>query len=378
MTFDAPTDLDSVIGCAFDAARVGLSVTDERGRILRINPEITRMFGLTAEEVVGHTYYILVPRANRRSAMRATRAVLQGKELPQPDWHVRLRDGRHIWVRVTPKLIVVDGRKYVLSVLDDVTDPRETAERATALSEELEVANEQLEEMVTRRTIELQTALAEMESFNYSVSHDLRAPLRAMSGASHILMQDFGDTLPAEAKAELTAISRAANRLARLIDDLLAYSRLGRADLRRQPINVSEIAEEIAQSLRTATSAHATIVVEPGLMADADEPMLRVLLQNLLDNALKYSGKEDRPQIEVRSVETAHGLALCVRDNGIGFDSAYSDKLFQPFQRLHRDADYPGTGIGLANVRRIVERHGGRVWAEGCEDEGAAFYFTLN
>jgi PAS domain S-box-containing protein len=367
-------DIDSLLAGAFDQARVGLALTDQNGTILRINSEITRMFGLRSEDIVGRNYLVLVPQRIRRAAIRANRSVIAGKPLAQPDWSVRLRDGRQIWVRVTPSLIERDGRKYVLSVLDDVTEPRQTAEEAQRLHAEVEALNVALEEKVRQRTTELRDALAEMEAFTYSISHDLRAPLRAMVGSSAILAQDHANELSMEAKSELQSIRRAANKLADLIDDLLHYSRLSRVQVRKEPVNVSAIAREIVESL---SPHHAEIEIEAGLETRADETMIRFALQNLLDNAFKYSGSRAKPRVRFGRAITARGTAFFVQDNGIGFEEQYSHKLFQPFERLHRESDYPGTGIGLANVKRIVERHGGEVWAEGKPDEGATFFFTL-
>ncbi len=219
--------------------------------------------------------------------------------------------------------------------------------------------NQSLEARVRDRTHEL-------ESFCYSVSHDLRAPLRAINATSAILKEDYGNLLPKEALGELERQAEASSRLGHLIDDLLQFVRLGQTEAARHSFDLSAVARAVAQELRIA------VEIEPGLQAFGDATLVRLLLQNLLDNASKFCGGK-QPCIEVGRTDEA----FFVRDQGIGFDSKHAHRLFRPFERLHREGLYPGTGIGLANVRRIVERHGGCVWAESEPGQGATFFFTL-
>jgi PAS domain S-box-containing protein len=233
-------------------------------------------------------------------------------------------------------------------------------------------AEEELERRVLERTRELVHAYDEMEAFNYSVSHDLRAPARAIHFACSVLLDEHADELSETAMVELRRATDGAARMGRLIDDLLQYSRLHRRDTIRTRIDLSTIAQLVLEDL--GGPQHAEVEIQPGMTAEADAGLVRLVFQNLLENALKFTRPVENARIEVGAV----GRVYSVRDNGVGFDPAYSAKLFQPFQRLHRAGEFPGTGIGLASVRRIVERHGGRVWAEGAPGKGATFWFTLD
>jgi signal transduction histidine kinase len=218
----------------------------------------------------------------------------------------------------------------------------------------------------------------ELESFSYSVSHDLRQPLRGMTGFSHALLEDYGESLDAQAQDYLRRIDRAALRMTRLIDDLLALSRITRGELSKAKVDMTEVAREIADELRLQDSdRRVEFRIAEGLTTLGDPRLLRVMLQNLLGNAWKFTGKVDRALIELGEEQADGATAFFVRDNGVGFDMRYADKLFAPFQRLHSEAEFPGTGIGLATIQRIVARHGGRVWARSWPGEGTVFYFTL-
>jgi light-regulated signal transduction histidine kinase (bacteriophytochrome) len=213
-----------------------------------------------------------------------------------------------------------------------------------------------------------------MEGFTYSVSHDLRAPLRAIMASSMMLLEDFGTELPEEAKRHLHRQAAAAKKLAMLIDDLLQYSRLGRKAVDRQSVAISSVAQAIADELsRRHPERLVDWKIQPGLEVQGDPNLATMLLQNLFDNAFKFTSGREHAAIEFGKDD----LGFFVRDNGVGFDMQYSGKLFRPFERLHPEVDYEGTGIGLANVKRIVERHGGRVSAEGKVGEGATFRFAF-
>jgi light-regulated signal transduction histidine kinase (bacteriophytochrome) len=220
-----------------------------------------------------------------------------------------------------------------------------------------------------------ENATRELEAFSYSVAHDLRAPLRGISGFSTALLEDVGDTLGAEPKSYLTRISAGAVRMGELIDALLGLSRLTRAELSRQPVNLSKVANEVATQLAASEPSRTVKVdVRDDLTAHGDPQLLRAVLENLVGNAWKFVSKRADAKIEVGQRDDR---AFFVRDNGAGFDMAYAAKLFLPFQRLHAASEYAGTGIGLATVQRIIRRHGGKIWAEAAVNEGATFYFTL-
>ena len=219
----------------------------------------------------------------------------------------------------------------------------------------------------------------ELEAFSYSVAHDLRAPLRGIHGFSTALLEDFGDTLDDGAKAFLNRIRAAADRMAELIDALLALSRVSRAELRREEVNLSRMADAVMRQLRASQpERHVEFVNPPEIVASGDAPLLNVLLENLLGNAWKFTGGRPLARIEFGSVQKDGATVYYVRDDGAGFNMAYGDKLFAPFQRLHSGHEFPGTGIGLATVQRVVRRHHGRVWAEAVVAQGATFFFTLS
>ena len=244
--------------------------------------------------------------------------------------------------------------------------------------EQLRDANENLEIRVQERTRALKSANQELEAFSYSVSHDLRAPLRAMDGFSQALMEDYSATLDAGGKKYLSRIVQNSQRMGDLIDDPLELSRITRREMRREPVDLSEMAQGIIEKLRqTETERQVSAVVAEDLKVNGDEGLLRVMLENLLGNAWKFTRKHPTANIEVGRIDKDGRPAYFVSDDGAGFDMAYADKLFAPFQRLHRSAEFEGTGIGLATVQRIISRHGGSVWAESTEGQGATIYFTL-
>jgi light-regulated signal transduction histidine kinase (bacteriophytochrome) len=242
------------------------------------------------------------------------------------------------------------------------------------------------EERAARNVAEARAAFAEelerknreLEAFSYSVSHDLRSPLRSIDGFSLALLEEHSDVLDESGKDYLRRVRAAAQRMGELIDDLLQLSRVNSADLRRDQVSVSAVAQVVVDELRRKEPERKIdVTIAEGLTAEADSRLLRVLFENLLGNAWKFTMKTAEPRVEIGADPGSPGPVYFVRDNGAGFDMSYAKKLFTPFQRLHAEADFPGTGIGLATVRRIVDRHGGRVWAEGAPRRGATVFFTL-
>ena len=254
--------------------------------------------------------------------------------------------------------------------------------REQLLQKELEVAvaNSARELAETRAAFveELERKNRELEAFSYSVSHDLRAPLRSIDGFSQLLLEDHADKLDAKGRDYLRRVCESAKRMGELIDDLLLLSRVGRAELTRDRIDISGIARAVFEEWQKKDANRSVQVrIAEGLTAKADGRLARVALDNLLGNAWKFTAKVLKPRIEVGVEHKEGGAVFFVRDNGAGFDMTYAENLFRPFQRLHEESDFPGTGIGLATVHRIIDRHGGRIWAEGRVGEGATFYFTL-
>ncbi|MGB2981697.1 MAG: ATP-binding protein, partial [Candidatus Zixiibacteriota bacterium] len=225
---------------------------------------------------------------------------------------------------------------------------------------------------------ELAAANKELEAFSYSASHDLRAPLRTIDGFSRALLEDYPDKLDETGKDYLQRVRSATERMGQLIDDLLNLSLTMRREMRREEANLSHLASTVAADLQgTIPERQVEFVVQDEVLAHGDARLLRELLENLLGNAWKFTAKNSHPRIEFGITEKEGEEVYFVRDNGVGFDMTYADKLFVPFQRLHSDSEFSGNGIGLALVSRIINRHGGRIWAEGEVDKGASFYFTL-
>ncbi|QVW34629.1 PAS domain S-box protein [Geobacter sulfurreducens] len=285
---------------------------------------------------------------------------------------IRPSDGQERWVYGTGEFTRDnEGRPVrMIGTIQDITERKQTEETIGKL-------NRELDRRVMERTGQLEEAIREQESFSYSVSHDLRAPLRHINSYSNLVIEDYSDQIPVEARYYLERICTASGKMGQLIDDLLELSRVGRVELRKGTVNLSKNAASVASMLQETEPYRAVDWVIAGdLTAQADRTLIRQVLLNLMGNALKYTAKTSRARIEIGSAVIDGETVFFVRDNGAGFDMAYVNKLFRPFQRLH-GGEFPGTGIGLATVQRIIQRHGGRVWAEGKVNGGATFYFSL-
>lgn len=269
-------------------------------------------------------------------------------------------------------------QKASLNLLEDVNEERSRlGETQRALMNMLEDFEAERAKTVQAKEL-LEVANKELEAFSYSVSHDLRAPLRAIEGFSSTLADEYSDRLDERGQDYLRRVAAAAEHMAKLIDDILGLSRASRAEMHPQPVNLSKMAEDIIDSLhKDEPERQAEIEIEPDLIVEADEHLIRIAMTNLLGNAWKFTSKRPVAKIELSSFEQNGERVYLVKDNGAGFKMEHFEKLFIPFQRLHKERDFPGTGIGLALVQRIVRRHEGRIWAESIVDQGATFYFTL-
>jgi PAS domain S-box-containing protein len=350
---------------------------DAEGRVVEFNPAAERTFGYCQSDVVGRPLADLIIPSDLRQKHRDGLArhretghhTVLGRRL---EMRAMRADGAQFPVELAITQIQGSGGQALYTgFVRDISD-RKRAE------EDLRLLNAGLEERVRLRTTELQAAADELEAFSYSVSHDLRAPLRSIDGFSQALAEDAGSSLPAEAKGHLDRIRAATQRMAHLIDDLLSLSRVARSPMTRERVDVTDLAGRILAELgRQSPDRMVRLTIAPAMMASGDPRLLRVALENLLENAWKFTTGREDARIEVGQTEGGSAPVFFVRDNGAGFDPAYVGKLFTPFQRLHASSEFPGTGIGLATVRRIMHRHGGRVWADGQPGQGACFYFTL-
>ena len=348
-------DLDRI----FELSQDLLCVAGSDGHMKRLNPSWERVLGHTVAEVIAHPFIDLVHPDDREATLDAyDRQLNAGESVISFENRYRCKDGSYRVLLWNSTPVPHDGSIYASA--HDITE-RKQDERALLAAVQASQASNQ-----------------ELEAFCYSVSHDLRAPLRAIDGFSRILEQDFAEKIGAEGHRLLGVVRKNAKRMAQLIDDLLEFSRLGRKAVSKRRVDMQAMADEVLRELVPADAAlKPAWQVGPLPDAFADPALVRQVWTNLLSNAVKFSGHRERPDIEVGSRRDDGGTIYFVRDNGAGFNMKHADKLFRVFQRLHDDDEFPGTGVGLAIVQRVVSRHGGAAWAESVPDGGSTFYFTL-
>ena len=349
---------------------------DPKGRVISWNSSAERIIGYTADEIVGQHYSIFHTPEDRENKVpeRELQLAIYERHHPTEGWRAR-KDGTRFWAEATITCLrTPEGAvKGFSKVTRDITE-RKQAEA------EVQRLNAELERRVEERTRQLQEANTELESFSYSVSHDLRAPLRSIDGFGNILLRDYGAGLDARAQDLIQRMRAATVRMGQLIEALLNLSRLTRQSLRCQRVELGGIAEAIIAELQTREPERfvLTTIQKEGMAAECDPKLMRIVLDNLLGNAWKFTRHSPDAAIKFTSVLDGESTVFCVRDNGAGFDMEYKATLFVPFQRLHSADQFEGSGIGLATAQRIIHRHGGRIWAESEAGKGAAFFFTIN
>jgi PAS domain S-box-containing protein len=367
--------LNSAIDCVVAMDRDGL--------ITEFNQAAEVTFGYRRQDVIGKPLVetIIPPslRAAHRKGLQHFLATGEARALGSRLQLTGMRaDGTEFPVEVAIALVEGSDPPLFTGHIRDTTKRKQREEEAQARAEEVLRLNEELERRVAERTEELEASNRELEAFSYSVSHDLRAPLRAIDGFSKILVNEFGTTLPERAREYLDIVREGAQQMGRLIDDLLAFARMGRQTLGRRDVDTAELVRRSLDQLRGELNER-EVDVRIGDLPNsiADPAMLQQVYVNLLANALKFTRTRSPAVVEVGLTQAGDRQAFFVKDNGVGFDMRYADKLFGVFQRMHRAEDYEGTGVGLAIVQRVIHRHGGRVWADAEPDKGATFFFTL-
>jgi PAS domain S-box-containing protein len=343
---------------------------DSNARIVDVNEAACSSLGYSREELVTMSLSDIVPGYQPEKWLGNWER-LKKTGMITIETEYRTKEGNVIPMEVLGNYIQFSGHELNCSFARDITARKQTEEKIRHL-------NEELEERVEERTAQLEAANKELEAFAYSVSHDLRAPLRAIDGYTRILAEDYSPSLDAEGKRVCGVVCENTRRMGQLIDDLLAFSRLGRTEMQFSQIDMGALAKSVFDELTTPEDRERIdFLMGPLPFATGDPKMFHQVWMNLLSNAVKFTFKRERALIEVGSKQNKEEVVYYVRDNGAGFDMQYKQKLFGVFQRLHSESEFRGTGVGLAIVQRVIQRHGGRIWAEGAVDQGATFYFSL-
>jgi len=374
----SPQAMEQIYRTMVEQAYDGFWLLDHEFMTVYVNPALEKMLGYSRAEMVGRSWYDFgdpewVARAKELEKRRKS-----GVQEPHQFLFVH-KDGRTVLTRIATTPLYDDEGNFdgAIGILSNLATDAALTERTAQLdasNKKLVFQNEEKE----KRAAELVVANAGLESFSYSISHDLRAPLRSIDGFSLALLEDYEDKLDEGGKDYLRRVRSATQKMAQLIDDILKLSRITRAELTMESVKLSELAGSIADELSSAEPGRkVAFVITKGLTTWGDSALLKVVLDNLIGNAWKFTGSHTEARIEFGSAKVDGKTAYFIRDDGAGFDPKYVDKLFVTFQRLHTEAEFPGTGIGLSLVQHIIQRHGGRVWAEGAVDRGATFWFTV-
>jgi PAS domain S-box-containing protein len=362
----------------FDNAPIGVGEVSLSGDLVRINRYFCQFIGYTADEVLSMPWLEdLLPSDDIETDLAIKQRLLSGEiDTYSAERRFVQKRGGVIWGEVQRSLVRDPAGRPLLYIdtVRDITAQREAEAELRTLTAELEARVEQ-------RTAELELSNKNLQAFSYSIAHDLRSPLRGLNGFSEALLEEYSEILGETGRGYARRIQAASERMGTIIDDLLRLSQVSHADMNLVPVDLSAEVAAIAEGLRSRDPGRrVSFAIQEDVWVTADRILIRAVLENLVENAWKFTAGRDDPTIEFAAAAADDDAKVCcsVRDNGVGFDPAYVSKLFQPFQRLHTSGEFPGTGVGLASVRRIIERHGGRTWAQGAVDGGAIFYFTLD
>ncbi len=355
-----------------EGAPDAIVIIDQQGLIQLVNDKTLDMFGYKQEELIQQSVDILLPERFRERHLHHRQTYIQQPTVrpmgESSELFARCKDGRELPVEISLSPLIQNGKMLVTAIIRDITVRKERNNQIKQLNYHL-----------INRSTELEAINKELEAFSYSVSHDLRAPLRAIDGFSQTLLKNYAEQLDDKGRDRLERIRAAAKRMGRLIDDLLNLSRISRTEVVKEPLDISKLALEVITELESQNPLRkVSIEIQPELYALADSGLLRVVMTNLISNAWKFTSRMDQPLIKVYGLEQNSQVTYVVEDNGAGFNMSYANKLFGAFQRLHDSDEFPGTGIGLATVQRVIHKHGGKIWAEAEEGKGAKFYFTLS
>jgi PAS domain S-box-containing protein len=346
----------------FETAQDGILILDAHtGEITDVNPFLLKMLGYSSQELKGKKLWE-IGFFKDADASRQAFQILQDKGyIRYEDLPLETKNRKPMQVEFVSNLYSINGDTVIQCNIRDITDRKRAEEELKRYAAELEGVNQ------------------ELESFSYSVSHDLRAPLRTLDGFSEIVIQDYGDRLDETGKDYLNRIRKASQTMSRLIDDLLKLSRIARIEMHEEKVNLSDVAQSIVEELKAnQPDRQSQILITPEIWVKGDKELLRICLNNIMQNAWNFTARCHVARIELSLSEKNGEKVYYIKDNGVGFDMQYADKLFQPFQRLHSNNEFQGTGIGLTIVQRVIKRHGGHIWAESEIGKGATFYFTLN
>jgi PAS domain S-box-containing protein len=368
-------DSESKFRSLLQAAPDAIVIVDESGKIHLVNEQTEKIFGYTQLELIDQPVEILIPLPLRNAHHEYRHRYidnpfcrLMGTGL---DLFAQTKSGETIPVEVALSPLQTQQGLLITASIRDISKRKQ-------VEEELANYRNHLEELVTVRTAALSAANKELQEYSYTISHDLRAPLRSIDGFSLALLEDYEAQLPDQAKGYLTRIRFAAQRMGTLIDEVLELARVNRCELNKDRVNLGKLSRDIIADLRLNDPLrNIKIKVAEDMYANADENLLRVVLENLLGNAWKFTSRQQVAKITLDKVFIGEETIFYIKDNGVGLNMKYANKLFGPFQRLHSYEEFPGTGVGLATVQRIIQRHGGRIWVESEPEKGATFYFTL-